>query len=260
MTGAITMSGATVTGIPSPVASSDAVPLNYANSLIYNLPWKATVQVATTGSNITLSSLQTIDGYSTQANDRVLVKDQSTQTQNGIYIASSGSWVRATDSSTGAYLINEIVYVENGSTNTSTQWVNNNTGTITIGVTNITYIQTYSAGTGLTLTNNVFSITPSGVSAGTYGQVTVNTSGQTTGGTIISTVPYGGTGVATLTGIVKGNGASAFSAAVSGTDYAPATSGSSILYGNGSGGFSNVTVGSGLSFSGGTLVSTGSRW
>lgn len=45
--------------------------------------------------------------------------------------------------------------------------------------------------------------------------------------------------------------------AVSGTDYAPATSGSSILYGNGSGGFSNVTIGSGLSFSGGTLAASG---
>lgn len=59
----------------------------------------------------------------------------------------------------------------------------------------------------------------------------------------------------TVTGIVKGNGTS-LSAAVSGTDYAPATSGTSILYGNGSGGFSNVTVGSGLSFATGTLSST----
>ncbi len=72
------------------------------------------------------------------------------------------------------------------------------------------------------------------------------------------TVPYGGTGVSTLTGIVKGNGTGAFSTAVSGTDYAPATSGTSILYGNGSGGFSNVTVGSGLSFSAGTLTATSS--
>jgi len=71
------------------------------------------------------------------------------------------------------------------------------------------------------------------------------------------TVAYGGTGVATLTGIVKGNGTSAFSAAVSGTDYAPATSGTSILYGNGSGGFSNVTVGTGLSFTAGTLSASG---
>lgn len=58
-----------------------------------------------------------------------------------------------------------------------------------------------------------------------------------------------------ITGLLKGNG-TAISAATSGTDYAPATSGTSILYGNGSGGFSNVTVGSGLTFSAGTLSST----
>jgi len=69
-------------------------------------------------------------------------------------------------------------------------------------------------------------------------------------------VARGGTGVTTLTGLVKGNGTSAFAAAVSGTDYAPATSGTSILYGNGAGGFSNVTVGSGLTFAGGTLSSS----
>lgn len=59
------------------------------------------------------------------------------------------------------------------------------------------------------------------------------------------------------TSILKGNGAGGFSNATSGTDYAPATSGTSILYGNGSGGFSNATVGSGLSFSAGTLSNTG---
>lgn len=57
------------------------------------------------------------------------------------------------------------------------------------------------------------------------------------------TVANGGTGAATLTGLIKGNGTSAFTAAVSGTDYAPATSGSSILKGNGSGGFSSATSG-----------------
>jgi hypothetical protein len=60
----------------------------------------------------------------------------------------------------------------------------------------------------------------------------------------------------TITGLLKGNG-TAISAASSGTDYAPATSGTSILYGNGSGGFSNVTVGSGLDFSTGILSATG---
>ena len=61
----------------------------------------------------------------------------------------------------------------------------------------------------------------------------------------------------TITGLLKGNG-TAISAASSGSDYAPATSGTSILYGNGSGGFSNVTIGTGVSFSTGTLSATGS--
>jgi hypothetical protein len=61
----------------------------------------------------------------------------------------------------------------------------------------------------------------------------------------------------TVTGLLKGNG-TAISAAASGTDYAPATSGTSILYGNGAGGFSNVTIGTGVAFSAGTLSATGS--
>jgi hypothetical protein len=76
-----------------------------------------------------------------------------------------------------------------------------------------------------------------------------------------------------VTGILKSNGTT-ISAAVSGTDYAPATSGTAIFYGNGSGGFSSVTIGANLTFAGGTLsassgaaypaagiaVSTGSAW
>lgn len=60
----------------------------------------------------------------------------------------------------------------------------------------------------------------------------------------------------TVTGLLKGNG-TAISAATSGTDYAPATSGTAILYGDGSGGFSSVTIGSNLTFAGGTLSATG---
>lgn len=57
--------------------------------------------------------------------------------------------------------------------------------------------------------------------------------------------------------VLKGNGAGGFSNASSGVDFAPPTSGTSILYGNNAGGFNNVTVGSGLSFSAGTLSATG---
>lgn len=77
----------------------------------------------------------------------------------------------------------------------------------------------------------------------------------TTGVTGVLPAANGGAG--TVSGLLKANGSGTVSAAVSSTDYAPATSGSSILYGNGSGGFSAVTVGSGLSFSTGTLSATG---
>jgi trimeric autotransporter adhesin len=61
------------------------------------------------------------------------------------------------------------------------------------------------------------------------------------------------------TGLVKNTTSTGvLSIAASGTDYAPATSGAAILYGNGSGGFSSVTIGTGVSFAAGTLSATGS--
>lgn len=68
-------------------------------------------------------------------------------------------------------------------------------------------------------------------------------------------VGSGGTGVSTLTGIAKGNGTSAFSAAVAGIDYAPATTGTSaqLIANNGLGGFNNVTLDPSLQYTGGTL-------
>jgi hypothetical protein len=77
----------------------------------------------------------------------------------------------------------------------------------------------------------------------------------TTGVTGVLPAANGGAG--TVNGILKANGSGTVSAATSGTDYAPATSGTSILYGNGAGGFSAVTIGSGLSFTTGTLTATG---
>ena len=150
---------------------------------------------------------------------------------------------------------------------------------ITNGALNTT---TISAGTGLSgggdlSANRTLSLANTTVAAASYGSAssvgtfTVNAQGQLTAAasTAIAIaasqitsgqlgVANGGTGVATITGLVKGNGTAAFSAAVSGTDYAPATSGSSILYGNGSGGFSSVTVGTGLTFTSGTLASSAS--
>jgi hypothetical protein len=104
-------------------------------------------------------------------------------------------------------------------------------------------------GSGVSFVGGTLSATGTG---GTVTSVSVVSANGFAGTVATATTTPAITLTTTITGLLKGNG-TAISAATSGTDYAPATSGTSILYGNGSGGFSNVTVGSGLSFSAGTL-------
>ena len=145
-----------------PTNSSQLVNKNYVDNLITGLSWKQAVQAATTA-NIVLSGLQTIDGYSAQAGDRILVKNQTDSTTNGIYIVSSSTWARSTDCSTGDQLLGSATYIINGTANEHTQWANSNLGSITIGTTKITYGQiagsgTYTNGSGIDLNANSFSL------------------------------------------------------------------------------------------------------
>ena len=100
-------------------------------------------------------------------------------------------------------------------------------------------------------------VTASSIGLGTVTSVSVVSANGLAGTVATATTTPAITLSTTITGLLKGNG-TAISAAASGTDYAPATSGTSILYGNGSGGFSNVTIGTGVSFAAGTLSATGS--
>lgn len=80
------------------------------------------VRVATTA-NITLSGTQTIDWVSLVANDLVLVKNQSTWSQNGVYVVSAGAWTRATTYNTTDHFNRRCIYVISGTTNTATLWI-----------------------------------------------------------------------------------------------------------------------------------------
>ena len=147
-----------------------------------------------------------------------------------------------------------IIQIPNGGTGLSAYPTN---GQLLIGNTaGQKYdLNTLTAGTGITITNGAGSITIAGT-GGTVTSVSVVSANGLAGTVANSTTTPAITLRTTITGILKGNG-TAISAAVSGTDYAPATSGTSILYGNGAGGFSNVTVGTGLTFAAGTLSTSG---
>jgi hypothetical protein len=147
-----------------------------------------------------------------------------------------------------------IIQIPNGGTGLSNYPTN---GQLLIGDTlNKRYVlNTLTAGTGVTITNAAGSITINNT-GGTVTSVSVVSANGFAGTVANSTTTPAITLTTTITGILKGNG-TAISAAVSGTDYAPATSGTAILYGNGAGGFSNVTVGTGLTFATGTLSTSG---
>lgn len=78
--------------------------------------FKKSVKAATTA-NITLSGTQTVDGIALVAGDRVLVKDQTTASQNGIYVVSASTWTRATDADAASEIAGGIVNVDSGTTN-----------------------------------------------------------------------------------------------------------------------------------------------
>jgi hypothetical protein len=194
ITDAVNKGGDTMTGLlilsGDPVANLGAATKQYVDSVAQGLDVKGSVRVATTA-NITLSGTQTIDGIVLVAGNRVLVKNQTTASANGIYVVAAGAWTRATDMDTWAEVPGAFTFVEQGTTLADTGWVCTSDQGGTLGTTAITFAQfsgagAYLAGTGLTLTGNTFSITNTTVTAGAYGNnvtiptFTVNAQGQLT--------------------------------------------------------------------------------
>lgn len=118
---------------------------------------------AATTANITLSGAQTIDGVAIVAGDRVLVKNQTTAAQNGIYVAAAGAWSRATNMDSWDEVVSAYTFIQSGTTQTGTAWNVTSLAGGTLGTTAITWEQfssasSYTAGTGITLAGNQFSL------------------------------------------------------------------------------------------------------
>jgi len=96
ITGNIKLDGFKLTNVGTPTVGTDATNKTYVDSAIAGLSWKQSVEAGTTA-NITLSGTQTVDGVALVAGNRVLVKDQTIQADNGIYVVAAGAWTRATD-------------------------------------------------------------------------------------------------------------------------------------------------------------------
>lgn len=112
-----------VINLPAPSASGDGVPKSYVDSLVEGLAWKDSVRVSTQA-NLNLSSPgATIDGITMASQDRVLVRSQTTASQNGIYIwnGAAVAMTRSLDATTFAELEQAVTTVEEG-TSAATTW------------------------------------------------------------------------------------------------------------------------------------------
>ena len=175
----VSISGGSVTGLGSPSNNSDAATKSYVDQAVAGLRTRIIAECATTG-NVNLSNGleagDSIDGVTLVAGDRVLVKDQSTASENGLYLAvSSGSASRDPEHDTIAELSGGMVVVNQGSTNDNKIFLCTTDNTGSVGSTSITYTVITPSNTG-TVTS--VGIVDGGASEFTVGSTPVTSSGN----------------------------------------------------------------------------------
>jgi len=238
-TGTVDVASKRITNVAEPTQATDAATKNYVDAVKTGLDPKDSVRVATTaaltvtysngssgvGATLTNAGTQaaiTIDSIVLAVGDRVLVKNQATASQNGIYTvtnvgSASTNWVltRSIDAETSTELTGgAFTFVEEGTTNGDNGFVCTTDGAVTIGTTSINWVQFSGAGqiiagAGLTKTGNQIDVVGTAnridanadnidISANYVGQASITTLGTISTGTWQGTIvagQYGGTGV-----------------------------------------------------------------
>jgi len=173
--GTVSISGGSITGLSTPSNNSDVAIKSYVDEAVAGLRTRIIAEVATTANvNLTngLEAGDAIDGVTLVAGDRVLVKDQSTATENGLYLAvSSGASSRDPEYDTIAELSGGLIVVNQGTSNDNKIFLCTTDSDGSLGSTNITYTQVTPSNTGtvtsigLTQSGSEFSISGSPVTS-----------------------------------------------------------------------------------------------
>lgn len=232
MTGAMSLGTFQINNLATPTHATDAVTKAYVDALAFGIT-TTSARLATTGTSYTLATAtpNTLDGVSLNVNDVILVKDQATQSQNGIYTVTTvgsganGTWTRSANYNSSADFTNSIiVFVSEGTVYGATEWmlpIDPDTPP-TLGTTALVWVQIQSAGalifsSGLNKTGNTVTAVGDGTTisvsstisiySGYVGQTSITTLGTVSSGTWAGTavaVAHGGTG-ATSAGSARTN-------------------------------------------------------
>jgi len=205
-TGDVNLNSHKLINVATPISASDAANKQYVDSTATGLSFKAACRAASTGTNVNISAPGTsIDTVSLNPGDRVLLKDQTDATTNGIYIfnGASTSMTRSLDAANSSdFAAGMFILVTAGTLNANVGFVLSTTGTIVLGSTALTFVPfssgaaSVSAGNGISVSGSIVSVNSantgriavgsggvdlaivSGLTPGTYSSVTIDAYGR----------------------------------------------------------------------------------
>lgn len=194
-----------LTGLGDPLLDSDGANKAYVDAMASGIDVKTACVAASTANVNRTAPGATIDGVTLVNGDRVLIKNQTDPTQNGIYVFSGAAspMTRATDADEDAEVKRGLyTFITGGSTNINSGWMLNTPNPIEVGVSPLNFVQFSGGGSQYTGTANRITITGTQIDiAGNYvGQASITTLGTVATGTWQGTpvaVAYGGTGATT---------------------------------------------------------------
>lgn len=201
MTGNLDMGNFYITQNNPPVTDTQLANKAYVDSVAAGLSWKQAVRAASTG-NLTLATTTAVDGVTLVTGDRVLVKNQTTTAENGIYEFDGTGLVRVDDMDAAAEFAGATVFVTEGTANADTGWTQT-AEVVTVGTDPVVWSQfsgsnTYTWGDGLTITGNTISVNMgAGITVLPTDEVGIDLFAPTSGALILTT---DGSTTSTVTG------------------------------------------------------------